>query len=392
LDIYSRKRDLLKKYLNNDCSQDELEELLGYLKSDEGEVYEEVTADLWKNISEERHIDEQNAHALIENAVNAGKSAEHARYRPIRWYSMAAAALLVLAIGVTLIYLIPNGKRQPAVAVGQAAKPYKKDIKPGGIKAILRAGQSQVLLNKRDTSFMLAGNTVDIKQGDVKVDREMPVEYTLITPKGGEYSIILSDGTKVWLNADSKLVYPSVFNGNMRKVQLTGEAYFDVKTDADHPFIVHTERQDIRVLGTEFNIQAYPDEQKSVTTLVNGKVQVNSNGESVQLAQGQEAVLGEVQDGSGAHVLVQKADIKQAIAWKEGYFRFDYTDIHEIMRRLSRWYDVEVSFESGVGHKEFLAFINRNNNISEILGMLEGTGEIHFKIEGRKVTVMGGGQ
>src|SRR5699024_4696565 len=154
------------------------------------------------------------------------------------------------------------------------------------------------------------------------------------------------------------------------------------------PFIVHTARQDIRVLGTEFNIQAYPDERKSVTTLVKGKVEVHTAGQQAVLKPGQQALL----DGEGTLGMNPDADVKQAVAWKEGYFRFDFTDIHEIMRQLSRWYDVEVSYEEGVGHKEFLAFINRDNNISEVLEMLEGTGEIRFKIEGKKVTVMRGGQ
>jgi ferric-dicitrate binding protein FerR (iron transport regulator) len=244
------------------------------------------------------------------------------------------------------------------------------------------------VLNKKDTSFVLAGNTVNIQAGGVKVAGEKPVQYTLVTPKGGEYSLILEDGTKVWLNADSKLVYPSGFGGGARKVQLTGEAYFEVKTDAEHPFIVHTYRQDIRVLGTEFNVQAYPEENEIVTTLITGKVQVNSKGEKVQLKQGQQAISNK----NGILRLQPKADLEQAIAWKEGYFRFDYTDIYEIMRQLSRWYDIKVSYEEGVKHREFLAFINRDNNISEVLGMLEATGAIRFEINGKKITVLNGVQ
>ncbi len=388
MDTYSRKKDLLRKYLNDDCSRDELEELLNYLRSEEEERYEEITAELWAHIREDKRMEERKADLLIEHAINAGTFPKGRRYGMVRWYQVAAAAILILLAGVGMRYLFSQVEEEPVAMVKHATNRYKNDVKPGGTKAILKAGHAQVVLNKKDTSFVLAGNTVDIQEGDVKVTRGKPVQYTLITPRGGEYSLVLADGTRVWLNADSKLIYPSVFNGNTREVQLTGEAYFDVKTDARHPFIVHTGRQDIRVLGTAFNIQAYPDEHKSVTTLVKGKVEVHTAGQQAVLKPGQQALL----DGEGTLGMNPDADVKQAVAWKEGYFRFDFTDIHEIMRQLSRWYDVEVSYEKGVGHKEFLAFINRDNNISEVLEMLEGTGEIRFKIEGKKVTVMRGGQ
>src|SRR5699024_158019 len=141
-----------------------------------------------------------------------------------------------------------------------------------------------IVLNNKDTSFILAGNTVHTNNGDVKIINKRFALYTLATPRGGEYSLILPDGTKVWLNADSRLVYPSFFTGNTRNVQLEGEAYFDVKRDAGRPFIVRLpssrleegERSEIKVLGTEFNVQAYKDEPNITTTLVKGKVQINN--------------------------------------------------------------------------------------------------------------------
>jgi ferric-dicitrate binding protein FerR (iron transport regulator) len=225
---------------------------------------------------------------------------------------------------------------------------------------------------------------VHINGGDVKVADVKPVQYTLSTPRGGEYSLVLADGTRVWLNVDSRLVYPSVFNDNTRKVSLTGEAYFKVRQNAEHPFIVHTEKQNVKVLVTEFNIHAYPDEDECITTLVKGKVQVNSFGKKMLLVQGQQATSG----NNGQFSLQQDADIKQAIAWKEGYFRFNNTEIHDIMRQLSRWYDVKVNYAKDLKPHEFMAIISRDNDISQVLGMLEETGAIHFKIEGNEVTVM----
>jgi ferric-dicitrate binding protein FerR (iron transport regulator) len=378
----------LRKYLNDDYSGEELEELLGYLKSKEDALYEEVTASLWQGISEEKKIEGKKADILVEKAINADSVRRKRRYLSVRWHQIAAAAVLALALGIGIRYLFSQREDRSPAVVHHLVKQYENDVKPGGTRAVLMAGQTQVVLNKKDTSFVLAGNTVNIQAGGVKVAGEKPVQYTLVTPKGGEYSLILEDGTKVWLNADSKLVYPSGFGGGARKVQLTGEAYFEVKTDAEHPFIVHTYRQDIRVLGTEFNVQAYPEENEIVTTLITGKVQVNSKGEKVQLKQGQQAISNK----NGILRLQPKADLEQAIAWKEGYFRFDYTDIYEIMRQLSRWYDIKVSYEKGVKHREFLAFINRDNNISEVLGMLEATGAIRFEINGKKITVLNGVQ
>jgi ferric-dicitrate binding protein FerR (iron transport regulator) len=386
LSTNSRKQALLLKYLNNDCSHAELKELFDYLQSDKGDdvgSYGEVMDDLWSKIHEERTLDDEKAERLIKDTIQVD---EFIRLRPLRLFRRyrVAAAVLALVIVTGSIYFFSTKKNQPVRLAQEASEPYKNDIKPGGTKAILQAGSVQVALHKEDTSFLLAGNVVHINGGNVRVTDIKPVQYTLITPRGGEYSLVLSDGTKVWINANSKLIYSSIFKGDSRDVYLTGEAYFKVKTDADHPFVVHTEKQNIRVLGTEFNIQAYPDENESVTTLVDGKVQVNSFGKEMVLKQGQQAISG----NDGQFRFQPDADVEQAIAWKNGYFRFDNTDIYEIMRQLSRWYNVKVSFEKDIQPREFLAIISRNNNISQVLKMLEGTGEIHFKIDTGKVTVM----
>ena len=386
MDTNTRKEALLRKYLDDAYSREELEELLEYLRAEDDTLYEEVTARLWKEIGEEKKITDQQADMLIQSAVQADSGERHKRVLWFRWYKVAAAAVVIVLMGAGIRYLTSQSKDQPMNVTPHVVQRYKNDVRPGRTRAILKAGSAQVVLNKQDTSFLLAGNTVNIQEGGVKVAGRNPVQYTLITPKGGQYSLVLSDGTKVWLNADSKLVYPSEFRDSVRIVKLTGEAYFEVKTDPANPFIVHTERQDIRVLGTAFNVQAYPEESTTRTTLVDGAVQVNTKEKQLRLKQGQEAVLTK----DGALSLRSEADIEQAIAWKEGYFRFDYTDIYEIMRRLSRWYDVEVKYERGLGHQEFLAFIDRDNNISEVLGMLEETGEIRFAIDGHTVMVMKG--
>lgn len=303
--------------------------------------------------------------------------------RSVKWRWMAAAAAVALLIAGGF-YLFTY-KKQPASAPLMAtATQFKNDIKPGSAKAILKAGNVQVILNQKDTSFSLAGNKINISSGNLQIADAKPVQYTLTTPLEGDYNLTLSDGTKVWLNAGSKLEYPSVFNGNEREVALEGEAYFVVKTDAGHPFIVNTARQSIKVLGTEFNVNAYTDEQDVVTTLVEGKVEVNSAGKILELEPGEQAQL----SGNGALNMNADVDVEQAIAWKDGYFRFDKADIHTIMQQLARWYDIKVSYADNLPNQYFGAIISRNNNISGILDMLSATGDVHFRIEGREVFVM----
>lgn len=298
-----------------------------------------------------------------------------------RWMASAAAAALLLAGG---FYLFTYKKPPASAPLMATATQFKNDIKPGSAKAILKAGNVQVMLNQKDTSFSLAGNRINISSGNLEIADAKPVQYTLTTPLGGDYHLTLSDGTKVWLNAGSELVYPAVFQKDTRAVTLTGEAYFVVKTDANRPFIVNTARQSIKVLGTEFNVNAYTDEQNVVTTLVEGKVEVNSSGKTLELEPGEQAQL----SGNGALNINADADVEQAIAWKDGYFRFDKADIHTIMQQLVRWYDIKVNYAGDLPNQYFGAIISRNNNISGILDMLSATGDVHFRIEGRAVFVM----
>lgn len=303
-------------------------------------------------------------------------------YRRSRWLRMAAAVLALLLVGGGLYWMGTKKQLDPGINK-MAVVQYDKDIPPGRTQALLKAGGHQVLLDGKDTSFRLAGNSVHLNGGNLVVSDVVPTQYTLTTPRGGQYKVTLSDGSKVWLNADSKLIYPSFFTNEKREVTLAGEAYFDISSQASVPFIVKTAREEIRVLGTEFNVHAYANEAKIVTTLVSGRVRVNSAGNTLLLSAGQQAQL----DEGGTLDLDTDGNIEKAIAWKEGYFQFDNSDIHEIMQQLSRWYDITVHYEKGLKPHLFGAIISRQNNISEILNMLGATGEVHFKIKGNEVTV-----
>lgn len=300
------------------------------------------------------------------------------------WYKVAAAILILLMSGSAIYYF--NSKDSLTQSQEQVAKNTAlptSSIHPGSTKAVLQAGNNRVLLSKTDTSFILAGNKVKINNGAVNIEEQTPVKYTLKVPRGGTYSLVLADGTKVWLNASSQLEYPSQFSGAMREVKLSGEAYFEVATNAQHPFIVHTKQQDIKVLGTSFNVQAYPDNETSATTLIDGKVVVHKGKEQWLLAPGQQLETNRL----GAAALNKNVNMSEIIAWKKGYFRFDKANIQTIMKRLSRWYNIDVEYIGAIPEQYFGAIMNREKNISSILKLLEATGEVHFEVEGNTVIV-----
>jgi transmembrane sensor len=214
------------------------------------------------------------------------------------------------------------------------------------------------------------------------------VQYNVLTtPKGGQYQVLLPDGTAVLLNAASSLRFPTAFTGREREVELKGEAYFDVSKNAAKPFRVKLPsaagaERTVDVLGTSFNIMAYPDEPFIKTTLVTGAVKVSSDNASALLSPGQQALM------DRKDIKVEKANIEEAIAWKNNEFYFNNTSIYSIMRQISRWYNVEVSYKDSLN--VFLnGNIRKNVNASKVFSMLELTGEVRFRTEGKKVIVSG---
>jgi ferric-dicitrate binding protein FerR (iron transport regulator) len=194
---------------------------------------------------------------------------------------------------------------------------------------------------------------------------------------------MLSDGSKVWLNAASSLRFPASFAGKERKVELLGEAYFEVAKNAAMPFKVKVNGMEVEVLGTHFNINSYENESTVRTTLLEGSVKINNNNSSSLLKPGQQAQVNK----AGEIKIINNVDVEEAIAWKEGKFQFDRADIHDIMRQLARWYDVDVEYKGSVS-SHFGGTISRDVNLSQVLNMLHLTGEVKFQIEDRKVIVM----
>lgn len=303
------------------------------------------------------------------------------------WPKIAiAAAAITIIFGIWLIYnntrVNYSTERQNKMAL------VANDIAPGKNTATLTlAGGKTITLSDTRNAIIVDNSTLTYNDGSAITTATPPtgstVMLTAATPRGGTYQVILPDGSKVWLNAASSLTFPSDFNKfSSRKVSLTGEAYFEVAKDKTRPFIVNTEKQDVEVLGTHFNINSYVDEPVARTTLLEGSVKVSAFNTTKLLKPGEQASL------KGSRINVENVDTEAAIAWKNGNFVFDDEDLESIMRKIGRWYDMEVYYQDKPRKPSSLGILSRDKKLSALLKILGSSGEVHFKVEGRRIIVM----
>lgn len=368
-------KEILKRYNEGICSDEEKEWIESwYLKQLDLSQDQEIpkadlhTAkqDIWRNIIHEREI------------------------RPARsrlYPKIAVAASILFAIGITFFLNKPIN----AYLKGTKEQIGRVKIVPGGDKAYLTLSDGQKI------------NLTNIKQGEsieqpgmrITKTTEGQLVYvientaasgagynTIETPVGGQFQLHLPDGTKVWLNASSSLKYPVNFLAKERKVELRGEGYFEVEPDKKRPFKVLSQSQIVEVLGTHFNINTYSDEPSVKTTLVEGSVKISSNHISKILKPGEQSSI------NLSDMKISTVDVDQAVAWHNGDFAFEGTELKAIMRQVSRWYDVEVVYDGNIGEVKFGGSISRSKNISEVLKVLEMTEGVSFRLEGRRVLVM----
>lgn len=305
------------------------------------------------------------------------------------YYKLAAAAVLLIAMSAVFFFALNNHKLEDENLA------FNNPILPGGNKAILTlANGKTIILDTASTGKISTESGIHITKtadGQLIYHVDHTTDLTAIgfntisTPKGGQYQVFLPDGTHVWLNAASSLRFPVEFSGTERSVQLVGEAYFEVAKNKRKPFRVNTTNQVVEVLGTHFNVNAYPDEKISKTTLLEGKVAVSKGAQVVLLAPGQQAL----NNAGFSSLNVKKiADVSEAVAWKNGLFMFDNEDIYTIMNKISRWYDVEIVFIKDMKGRTYGGNISRFTDVKEVLNTMELTGTIHFKIEERRIIVM----
>lgn len=305
--------------------------------------------------------------------------------RRISWLRYAAVFTgFVLLAGVTWLLTAPQAADNRQMA-------QQTDILPGGHKATLTLANGSVISLEDAKNGTLAtqdGMRIEkTKDGNILYSvangntQQASTINTITTPKGGQYQVTLPDGTKAWLNAASSLSYPLHFDAKERRVKMTGEAYFEVAKNKNRPFIVESDKQEIQVLGTHFNVNAYPDEGMVKTTLAEGSVRVRArNGQSALLKPGQQAILnGDIQ--------VKEADIAQQLAWKNGDFIFRGETLESVLRQVSRWYDVEVEYPHQLGNMRFNGMVSRAQPLSTIIAMIQSTKKATVSLKGRRLIV-----
>ncbi|UPK69076.1 FecR domain-containing protein [Chitinophaga filiformis] len=384
---------LLQKYLDGQCSVVETEELYAWLQSSGS--HRSLLAAMqreFKKTMEERHeipseLSDRIETRLLQN-ISRDKVIKFRQRTRLRWIAAAAAVLL---LGSGLYYYTNTVSSRKTFTTGNATVANTGDIAPGTNKAIL------ILANGDVVTLDSAGNQV-INQGQTIVrQKNGQLEYaaqgnsgavvynTLTVPRGGQFNIVLPDGSRVWLNAASSMKYPTAFNGDRREVELQGQGYFEVVPNARQPFFVKVNGLEVQVLGTSFDIMAYADEKSINTTLIEGLVNVKNGTTEQRLKPGQQAIV----DPATGNMVVRPADVDQVIAWKTGFFEFDNASLGDILRQLSRWYDIDISYNQTGNERLFGGRISRSLPLSDILHMLEANGPT-FLLSGRKLTVTSG--
>lgn len=373
---------LLYKYLKGTLNEAERIELMTWVTADPdnrrllNRIDEEETlkADIqdWYTIPKRSVTDDPQ----LDNAIAQHEATiKHARVRQRVRRLLSYAALFFIALMATWYVFDERGKSSEQELAAAT-------ILPGGNKATLTlangkkfdlsAGQSEIIVGDRNVTYGNGASLTTLSDEDVAQGNSNQLELT--TPKGGTYRLTLSDGSKVWLNAASTIKYPNSFTGKERVVEVNGEAYFNIKEDRNRPFKVLSRDQEVQVLGTEFNIEAYSNENETKTTLVTGKVLISlANGldegaQSMVLAPGEQGIL------RNGNISKQVVDVSPYTAWKDGFFYFNRLSTPAAIRQLARWYDLDVVYEGKIPSANVFANIDRGKPLSAVLTALEKSG------------------
>ena len=402
------KQRLLTILENSEWNETDRIWLLEYLESSDTSVLQKIMQDEFKkDVETDAELTDQQVQKLLRRIhfkIKAGLGSGRLVHISL-WKRVAAAAAILLVLGSASYFLFFNNEKKE-IAKTNINTLQKIDIPPGGNKAVLTLGDNRIIILDSAKEGMLTqqGNTKILKLDDgqlaynsLKDPSSSPgateVLYnTITTPRGGQYQLTLADGSKVWLNTASSIRFPVAFVGTERKVEITGEAYFEVAPSISPngggklPFKVEVNgKQEVEVLGTHFNINAYSDETTINTTLLEGSVKVTSliTNDSKLISPGQQAQVNNL----GQINIDKNANTDEAVSWKNGWFNFNSAGIETIMRQIGRWYDVEVNYSGNIGHETFTAMVKRSSNISAVLKIME-EGGIKFKMDNKKIVVL----
>jgi len=378
--------EIIWKSFHAQLTEDEEQKLMEWLHENrEHEVYyEKAKAHYSKRKTDIASVSLNDLRKKIEPSNYIGrKRNKHRRL----WVTSVAASILLIALSFLLFQYMDKKPLHETPIAKESVKPS-----PGGKKAILHIDGEKILLGESSTADQLSKQR---KKSFLKISKksltygtptdDVIVQHVLETPRGGEFMLTLGDGTKVWINAASKLTYPSSFSKNERLVKLKGEAYFEVAHDRERPFKVLSGKQTIEVLGTSFNLSNYPKEA-TTSTLVEGQIQIDTKaGASATLMAGEQAIYNE-EDGL---LDKRKVNTSHFTAWREGLFYFKDESLQQIMTVLARWYSIDDLQYKNVGKKEirFTGTLKRYDSFQEVTDIIEMTGDVKFKTVGNKVII-----
>lgn len=379
--------ELVRRFFAGNLTPSEAEELLDRVRHTKDDTLKAALEEVWKTY--EPSPAEMAAGGPAMERVYARLFPEKVVTvrRPQSWWRPAAAAAVIVAAAAGLwLWQRPLSSPLPA-----APATAVHDAMPGGEKAVLTLSNGRQIVLDSAANGTLAnqnGSSVSkLANGQLAYNDDAAsgevVYNTMTTPRGGQYRLTLPDGTRAWINSASSITFPTAFRGNTRNITVTGEVYLEVEKDPARPFLVKAGGVEVAVLGTHFNINAYKDEAAVSTTLLEGKVKVNANGDSRMIAPGEQARVNK----TGGMTVERNVNLEKIMAWKNGRFVFEGESIGTVMRQLSRWYDMEVEAAGEIDDRFYLD-IPRSKKLSDVLKALELTGKVKFSISTNKITVM----
>jgi transmembrane sensor len=387
-----RPTQLLAFARQRDLTETERQELVTGLRALGRPAGEKLLSSSMSNIEVVEDMSPALADAMLDNIFSEASSSTAAiqtktvhrvHFIKNNWFRYAAA-IIVIVTGIALYYNFLH-TAQPGNEVARTTPPsVSNDVMPGSDRAVLTLSNGRKVELDSAASETIKDGTLSIENYNgqlVYKKGDMVAMNTMTTPKGGQYQLTLSDGTKVWLNAASSITYPTAFQGKSRAVTITGEAYFEVAKNKSKPFLVSFDNSKVEVLGTSFNINAYADEATSSTTLIEGSVRIRSADQQLVLKPGQQAVK------ENGIKLNTAPNIRQVLAWKNGAFDFNNLDFETCMRQLERWYDIKVVYDRAVPKDKFLGQIDKNLTLREVLEGLSGV-VAKFRLEDRTLHVL----
>lgn len=388
---------LLRQYAAGNATYKEVEELSFFLVKSQTETeVKDILEDMAFEAQPIENNDSGEVNKMIERILKSVLEGEGvAQERRSRLFMKVLVAATVFICLLTGVYFIRQKVKDKPDVAQETQNGIKKDIAPGSNKAILTLADGSVFTLDSTANGKLAkyGNmkVIKIEAGKLSYQRansgrQITMQYNKVsTPRGGQYQVVLQDGSKVWLNSASSLKFPIAFLGKERNVELNGEAYFEVAHSEKQPFKVKVMGVEVLVLGTHFNINSYEDEGTIKTTLIQGSVRetITDKRQSVTIKTGQQAQVGQ----DKVIKVIDDVDIARVIAWQSGLFEFNNSDLATIMRQISRWYNVDVVYESKPGDAKFGGGISKNLPLSKVLQLLESNG-VKFQLEGRVLKVI----